>query len=592
MTAVYNADTEVLTISSENMLPGLEHLIMVFRGPVGNNDIVYIFPHITPTIDSFIISTTLFTLGLQPDDDFTIRVEIVAPPASTPWTREYFDWSFTLPVITTTSLPDGTVGVPYSQALAATYDGNSIPMLWSPVPVTALPPGLSLNPTTGVISGMPTQAGTFDFDIRFGNSAAYDVRQFSITIESAASGLGPWLVTFDTVSGTRVGGGQLSQTVANNANATPPTLTRTGYTFTGWTPVDGYINVTSNRTLTATWAPVTLGPWTVTFELDGGSRTGGGQLNQTVAHNGNAVLPIVTRANHNFAGWTPADGYINVTSNRTLTATWTPVTTPPGGGTGGGGWGTPVSRPPTQRPPVTPTPPADAERELHRLFMIGDDMGNFRPAAPITRAEAATVLARVNLLNFETGINFLPPGMSSFDTFADVNSSNWFYYYVAWAYSAGLIQGEVGADGVRNFRPNDPITRQEFAALLARTADSILTGNAPFADADAIAGWARNYVFTTYTLGWMIGDEANNFNPSANINRAEVATAISRLLGRIADHTTFTAATIANINQAIVFPDVSASAWFYPSILSATNDHYLTRGANGVVDWKEFVPAR
>ena len=44
---------------------------------------------------------------------------------------------------------------------------------------------------------------------------------------------------------------------------------------------------------------------TVTFNLNGGSRTGGGQLSQQVAPNGATTAPTVTRANHNFTGWTP-----------------------------------------------------------------------------------------------------------------------------------------------------------------------------------------------------------------------------------------------------------------------------------------------
>ena len=57
--------------------------------------------------------------------------------------------------ITTTSLPDGTVNVPYSQLLFLT--GGTGPYTWSVVS-GRLPPGLTLNPLTGVISGTPTVA--------------------------------------------------------------------------------------------------------------------------------------------------------------------------------------------------------------------------------------------------------------------------------------------------------------------------------------------------------------------------------------------------------------------------------------------------
>src|SRR6516164_7764859 len=63
------------------------------------------------------------------------------------------------PSITTSSLPNGTVGTAYSQALAAS--GGTGGYVWS-VSAGALPTGLSLS-TGGTISGTPTAAGTANF---------------------------------------------------------------------------------------------------------------------------------------------------------------------------------------------------------------------------------------------------------------------------------------------------------------------------------------------------------------------------------------------------------------------------------------------
>jgi hypothetical protein len=63
--------------------------------------------------------------------------------------------------ITTTSLPDGTVGVPYDQTLSAS--GGVPPYSWS---YDSLPPGLNLNSATGEITGTPTAPGTTD--VNFG----------------------------------------------------------------------------------------------------------------------------------------------------------------------------------------------------------------------------------------------------------------------------------------------------------------------------------------------------------------------------------------------------------------------------------------
>jgi uncharacterized repeat protein (TIGR02543 family) len=60
--------------------------------------------------------------------------------------------------------------------------------------------------------------------------------------------------------------------------------------------------------------------WTVTFDLAGGIRTGGGELTQIVDNGQNAILPIVSRAGHTLSGWNGS--HTNITSNRTITAQW------------------------------------------------------------------------------------------------------------------------------------------------------------------------------------------------------------------------------------------------------------------------------
>jgi len=88
------------------------------------------------------------------------------------------------PTISTSSLPGGTVGTAYSTTLAAT--GGTTPYTWS-VTSGALPAGLSIAASTGVISGTPTTSGTASFTVQVkdaNNSTA--TKSLSIVVAAAA----------------------------------------------------------------------------------------------------------------------------------------------------------------------------------------------------------------------------------------------------------------------------------------------------------------------------------------------------------------------------------------------------------------------
>lgn len=97
---------------------------------------------------------------------------------------------FVVPALTivTSSLPNGFVGIPYYTVLSAT--GGSPPNQNWTVSKGALPPGLALDQTTGVISGTPTSASgsPFSFTITIG-TAGYDAtsRAFTIAISNPVS---------------------------------------------------------------------------------------------------------------------------------------------------------------------------------------------------------------------------------------------------------------------------------------------------------------------------------------------------------------------------------------------------------------------
>lgn len=115
------------------------------------------------------------------------------------------------PTITTESLADGRVGEPYSASLGA--DGTA-PITWSIAEDSSLPTNLTLNESTGEISGTPTTAETSTFTVKatngYGNG---DSKKLSITINQAQDTTPPTLTAGST---TRTGEANAIVTFTSN----------------------------------------------------------------------------------------------------------------------------------------------------------------------------------------------------------------------------------------------------------------------------------------------------------------------------------------------------------------------------------------
>jgi hypothetical protein len=231
-----------------------------------------------------------------------------------------------------------------------------------------------------------------------------------------------------------------------------------------------------------------------------------------------------------------------------------------------------------KRSPSTPSTPAKPDEtkptlapipemlngEDHYAYLLGYEDGTVRPNGSISRAEVATVLFR--LLKDDVRAQ----NLTKDNAYSDVSDTAWYAAAVSTLSKMGVISGY--PDGT--FRPNAPITRAEFAAMIARFDETAKSADTPFTD---ISGhWAENAIGKAYGNGWVEGSSKTVFCPESNLTRAETATLLNRVLHRLPEKESDLLA-----NQ-IVWPDNPETFWGYLAIQEATNSHEYERKADGV----------
>lgn len=356
-----------------------------------------------------------------------------------------------------------------------------------------------------------------------------------------------WSITYVTDGGT-INGEYPTTYTKGTVTVLPTDVTKDGYTFLGWfNAAEGGDKVTQieatetgNKTFYAYWqkneTPVKT--WSITYVADGGVINGSyptSYVEGTVT-----VLPTnVTKPGYTFLGWfTAYSGGVQVkqieateTGEKTFYARWQKNVLPP-----------PPITPGTPSAPVTPAKPAapvglpfadvsgsdwfynDVRYVYEKGIMDGTGADRFSPNAPLTRAMIVTILYRM------AG----SPSVSGSSDFTDVAAGKWFAKAVAWAAANGIVNGY----GSGLFGPNDPVTREQLAAILYRyavyggmTAVTLEENLGSFADTAQLSAYAIQ------AMNWAVGQglingSGSNLVPKAQATRAQVAAIIHRYLER------------------------------------------------------------
>lgn len=220
---------------------------------------------------------------------------------------------------------------------------------------------------------------------------------------------------------------------------------------------------------------------------------------------------------------------------------------------------------------ATSTVPYMLNGEDHYAYIKGYPNGSFKPNATITRAEATSIFYR--LLTDSTRKTY----STTYNTFKDVPAKAWYNTAVSTMAKLGIVNG--GSDGY--FRPSDPITRAEIAAMIARC-DGNSYGNAYTNFSDVKGHWAANYIARAYELGWING-YGTTYAPDKYISRAETVAILNRVLNRAPQTTSD---LLSGLNT---FNDVSVTSWYYLDVEEAANSHTYTRKTNDYEYWDKLI---
>lgn len=133
-------------------------------------------------------------------------------------------------------------------------------------------------------------------------------------------------ISFNANGGT----GGTTSSVLYGALPTAPSVSKTGYSFAGWSPA--IVAATGPATYTAQW---NANNYSIFFDANGGTGSTGG----TMTFGTPLSAPSVSRTGYTFNGWSPAVPSTVPADNTTYTAQWTPInyniTFDAAGGTGG-----------------------------------------------------------------------------------------------------------------------------------------------------------------------------------------------------------------------------------------------------------------
>ena len=321
-----------------------------------------------------------------------------------------------------------------------------------------------------------------------------------------------YTLSFDTAGGSAID--PITQNYGTTINA-PAAPTKTGYTFTGWDPELPATMPAENVTVTAQWR---INSYTVSLDPNGG-RVSPDALSVTYL-TPYGSLPTPVRSDYRFDGWYLGDEKIEAQTvmsqavPHTLTARWTfqpsavvgpsrdTLTLETNGG--------------------SPIAPIHAARGTTLdLSALQPEKSGFRFTGWYLDKALTLPVTSLRLDGDQT----VYAGWVSLELpFRDVRPEDWFYADVRYVYEAGLMNGT--AEGL--FSPDLFTSRAMIVTVLWRLSGSpVVNYYMPFADVDQ-ASWYAEAVRWAASCGIVAGYDNGNFGPNDPVTREQLAAILYR----------------------------------------------------------------
>ena len=335
-------------------------------------------------------------------------------------------------------------------------------------------------------------------------------------------------VIFDGNGGTPSVG---SMTTTDQKLTSLPSASRSGsYSFDGWyTEKSGGTKITTATVFSA--KTTVYAHWTYTGGGGGGYNppvtyytlrfeTGGGSDIPSVREAYNTYIDLTkyvpTWRGHTFIGWYTERSLMNKVSGVYLTKDMTVYA----------GWRV-DENPGTGANPFTDVSEkdwfyGDVMFVYENGLMLGTSKTLFSPHGTATRGMMATILWRMEGSPAPKGKN----------SFTDVEAGKWYADAITWTAENGIFAGY----GKDKFGPDDPITREQLAAIFYRYADYkgydlTVKGNLDkFKDADKITDYAKTAMQWAVGSGLVKGKSGNLLDPQGTATRAEIAAMLHRFI--------------------------------------------------------------